>query len=75
MKTDTTTTSLITSAFTLVEGWTTRRVTRTQWHKADKLIQTAALQNDGPEVMTAWERLANQYEAYLAHYSTKRKAA
>lgn len=70
-----TTTSLINNAFALVEGWTTRRVTRTQWHKADKLIQTAAMKDAGPEVMNAWERLANQYEAYVEHYATKRKAA
>ncbi len=73
MKTDTTT--LIHTAFTLVEDWATRRVTRAQWHKADSLIQTAAMNDASPEVMNAWERLASQYEAYLSHYSTKRKAA
>jgi hypothetical protein len=73
MNTDTT--SLIKNAFTLVEGWTTRRITRTQWHKADSLIQSAALKDASPDVMKAWEQLASQYEAYLSHYSGKRKAA
>lgn len=66
--------TLIQSAFALVEGWQTRRVTRAKWHQADTLMMQAAL--IAPDTtMEAWERLATEYEAYLHSKTAQRQAA
>jgi hypothetical protein len=66
--------TLINSAFALVDGWETRRISRTTWHKADTLMMQAAL-IDPQNAMSAWEQLATEYEAYLHKRTPHRQAA
>ncbi len=61
-------TFLINAAFALVEQWEHRPVSRDQWHRADDYMMAAAMISDDDTVMEAWERLANQYEAWLARH-------
>ncbi len=66
-------TYLIDAAFALVEGWEGKRVTRSKWQKADELLMQAALLDEtGAE--GAWERLAVQYEGWLALQGGKKAA-
>jgi hypothetical protein len=70
----TSSTTLINSAFALVDGWESRRISRTTWHKADALMMQAAL-IDPQSAMSAWEQLATEYEAYLQNRTPQRRAA
>jgi hypothetical protein len=60
-------TFLINAAFALIENWEHRPVSREQWHRADEYMVAAAM-IDADAVMDAWERLAIQYEAWLARH-------
>jgi len=64
MNTQATVTNLIRHATALVSGWRTRPVPREVWHRADDLLQQAALL-DEDSVMPVWSWRAREYEAWV----------